>query len=713
MGALFPVFVVSILGTFLIPATLARLASAVKTAKGSKAAKDEDGAVIVSEVADTGSEWGKAAAATMKKRKMTTTKRVSGLFRGSNLWYTIGWFVMIALCAWITRTPLEEKRFDPYDILELRVGATPKEIKNAYRKMSLKFHPDKNPDPSAAVYFAESIAPAYKTLTDDVARGNYEKYGHPDGKQSTKLGVALPEALFGKGVMAPVMLISLVVGGILLPLVIAMYSIRRSEKYGGSNVLKQTQFNFRSKMKPVIGLQRLPETLAIAHEFIQMPILDGQHEEVSKLLKDLKNEYANVDQKLMKRLPQIIKAHMLILALTSRKVNTLSPQLAADARKIGVLIPLLIEELFKLASMPINRAGHMFANPHESAMKFLQCFTQAVPISSRKASDNDASLLQLAHFDADKVLALKKTEKTARSVEGLLQLPKEDRERALKEAGFTAGMVQDIERQLLMIPRATTFTAEFTCDGDSKILEGDFITGTFNVKITRAGGPLGGVLPPLPFCAADRKEGWRLFVCDTATNTLLKSVTLDKAMLRRCESGAVPEKITMQFPAPPAGGYMFNVMLMSDYWIGVDASVACSIKIAKRTDENLQSRGPKINASIAPPPKASCCDDESHGEVAAGASESESDGDDNDDEDSDDDDDGYPSDETGTSESDDSVPVNRKAQPLPQKPAAQAARPAEDVSKVVAAVEDKVVAAAEDKVDDDVSSSATSVSNLD
>ena len=44
----------------------------------------------------------------------------------TNLLYTIGWIVMIALTAYITKTPLQEKRFDPYDILGLRVGATAK-----------------------------------------------------------------------------------------------------------------------------------------------------------------------------------------------------------------------------------------------------------------------------------------------------------------------------------------------------------------------------------------------------------------------------------------------------------------------------------------------------------------------------------------------------------------------------------------------------------
>jgi translocation protein SEC63 len=73
--------------------------------------------------------------------------------------------------------------FDPYNILELEKGATDKEVKRAYRQLSLKFHPDKNPDPEANKYFAEYITKAYQALSDPVARDNYEKYGHPDGQQ--------------------------------------------------------------------------------------------------------------------------------------------------------------------------------------------------------------------------------------------------------------------------------------------------------------------------------------------------------------------------------------------------------------------------------------------------------------------------------------------------------------------------------------------------
>ena len=43
--------------------------------------------------------------------------------------------------------------------------ATKQEVSSAYRKMALKYHPDRNPDPEAAQFFAESITKAYKALT--------------------------------------------------------------------------------------------------------------------------------------------------------------------------------------------------------------------------------------------------------------------------------------------------------------------------------------------------------------------------------------------------------------------------------------------------------------------------------------------------------------------------------------------------------------------
>lgn len=73
-------------------------------------------------------------------------------------------------------TGMSRKR-DYYDVLGVAKGATPDEIKKAYRKLALKFHPDKNPgDPAAEERFKEATE-AYEILRDDEKRGRYDQFG--------------------------------------------------------------------------------------------------------------------------------------------------------------------------------------------------------------------------------------------------------------------------------------------------------------------------------------------------------------------------------------------------------------------------------------------------------------------------------------------------------------------------------------------------------
>ncbi|RID75536.1 hypothetical protein BRARA_B02576 [Brassica rapa] len=84
---------------------------------------------------------------------------------------------------------------DPFSIHGLEPGVSDSDIKKAYRRLSIQYHPDKNPDPEANKYFVESISKAYQALTDPLSRENFDKYGHPDGRQGFQMGIALPRFL--------------------------------------------------------------------------------------------------------------------------------------------------------------------------------------------------------------------------------------------------------------------------------------------------------------------------------------------------------------------------------------------------------------------------------------------------------------------------------------------------------------------------------------
>ena len=72
---------------------------------------------------------------------------------------------------------------DYYEILGLDRNADKNEIKKAYRKLALKYHPDKNPSKDAEEKFKE-ISEAYAVLYDDEKRNMYDQYGHAGIDQS-------------------------------------------------------------------------------------------------------------------------------------------------------------------------------------------------------------------------------------------------------------------------------------------------------------------------------------------------------------------------------------------------------------------------------------------------------------------------------------------------------------------------------------------------
>ncbi|MCW8400116.1 molecular chaperone DnaJ [Legionella sp. PATHC038] len=67
---------------------------------------------------------------------------------------------------------------DYYELLEVSRTASDAEIKKAYRRLAMKYHPDRNPDDSAAEEKFKEIQYAYSILSDPQKRAAYDQYGH-------------------------------------------------------------------------------------------------------------------------------------------------------------------------------------------------------------------------------------------------------------------------------------------------------------------------------------------------------------------------------------------------------------------------------------------------------------------------------------------------------------------------------------------------------
>ncbi|OLY85019.1 Translocation protein sec63 [Smittium mucronatum] len=144
--------------------------------------------------------------------------------------------------------------WDPYQILEVDTSADLDTIKKKFKKMSLRFHPDKvkseDKDVAEAKYI--EITKAYKTLTDDEARENYAKYGNPDGLLSRTMGIALPKLLVEARASPIVMSLYGIIIGFLLPFYVGRWWYN-SSRYTKDGILNPTMITFFKNIREPIS----------------------------------------------------------------------------------------------------------------------------------------------------------------------------------------------------------------------------------------------------------------------------------------------------------------------------------------------------------------------------------------------------------------------------------------------------------------------------
>ena len=157
----------------------------------------------------------------------------------------------------------EVNTFDPYRILGIEQGITMGEIKKAYRKLSLRYHPDKNIGDKLAEEMFMKIAKAYEALTDETSKENYEKYGNPDGKQSLEVSIGLPKILLDNPKV--VLVLYLVAMVVVIPVVVGLW-YANSKQYGENDIKYESYTAFYQLIQETHRTKHMPEVMAASAE---------------------------------------------------------------------------------------------------------------------------------------------------------------------------------------------------------------------------------------------------------------------------------------------------------------------------------------------------------------------------------------------------------------------------------------------------------------
>ncbi|PIA54125.1 hypothetical protein AQUCO_00900594v1 [Aquilegia coerulea] len=530
---------------------------------------------------------------------------------------------MGVLVYYIKHISREVQPFEPFGILGLERGASDSEIKKAYRRLSIQYHPDKNPDPEAHNYFVEFISKAYQALTDPISRENFEKYGHPDGKQGFQMGIALPQFLLNiDGASGGILLLGIVGVCILLPLMMAVIYLSRSSKYTGNYVMHQTLSTYYYFMKPSLAPSKVMDVFIKAAEYMEIPVRRSDGEPLQKLFmlvrSELNLDLKNIRQeqaKFWKQHPALVKTELLIQAQLTRESAELPPALLGDFRHVLELAPRLLEELIKMAVIPRTPQGHGWLRPAIGVVELSQSIIQAVPLSARKASGGStegvAPFLQLPHFS--EAIVKKIARKKVRSFQELRDMTLQERAELLTQtAGFSAAEVQDVEVVLEMMP---SITVEITCEteGEEGIQEGDIVTMQAWVTLKRRNGLI-GALPHAPYFPFHKEENLWLLLADPVSNDVWMSQKvsfMDEATAITAASKAIQEikegsgssvkeisvavreaiekvkngsRLVMgKFQAPAEGNYNLTSYCLCDSWVGCDKKTNLKVKVLKRS----------------------------------------------------------------------------------------------------------------------------------
>eukprot|EP00744_Colponema_vietnamica_P008698 GILI01012399.1.p1 GENE.GILI01012399.1~~GILI01012399.1.p1 ORF type:complete len:646 (-),score=242.57 GILI01012399.1:204-2141(-) len=479
--------------------------------------------------------------------------------------------VLVWILFWLaferTQVDTQIKVFDPFEILQLSSGSTEADIKKAYRRLSLLYHPDKNVnDPMAASRFI-AVSKAYQVLTDETARKNYEKYGNPDGPQVMKVAIGLPRFLLEEGNHVVILSAFFFFLLVVIPaIVLIWYSQWRG--YAQNGLLFETMGFIMRECQEHMLHKNFPELLSLSAEARAPAIRGSDNKDVEDLLKrhgDLMAKPKYYDPKKMLNAQQFKALKMNLLLHSYLLGDKLNPGLQEDLDTFLRSVPKMLEATIELI---LIKGQRRWLRSALNVVEFSQRVVQGLWIAS-------SPFLQLPHMDEDTVRRHIKSGKN--SVHALPEYITSEEKKGLRD--FSEQQVLDVSAVCQHLPRMAV-SASFFVEDEEEIAEGDIITLSlkFNRQNLQEGEEAGPVhAPRFPYT---KYEEWWIFIADEQRDAII-SITRTKNQAKNFEE-------SVKFPPLGAGRYTFDVIIKCDSYIGLDIQQSVTLIVKPQSQVQRQ-----------------------------------------------------------------------------------------------------------------------------
>lgn len=400
--------------------------------------------------------------------------------------------------------------FDPFEILDVSKSASSKEIKRAYRRLSVIHHPDKNrDDPDGAAERFMRISKAYAALTDETAKKNYIKFGNPDGYLGTTWGLGLPEWVGSSS--KSVLLLYAIFMVIIFPTMVAFWW-HRSMQQLTPGLMTSTFMKYRATLHQTSRFRDMLNAFCGSDEFNALYTTDN-------------DEYLNELQDTLRKDGCIPKAKSVFEPSHSQFQNILI--MTAYLARLPVPGPLnhVLENILSRSESLMTSLtdivgtfprkdcmaawNRVFMQGHTTLLSRCLHLTQCV---YQALDEKSSPLLQIPHFTEREVRSCTTRYGGTKSVYDLVRMDMSDLRKLLRD--LTDSQLLDVKSFLDRFPSASLQVEPPCVEGedDPSVHEGDTVTVRVTLRVLRrSGSAFSPHVPRLPY---RKEEVWWLWIAD-------------------------------------------------------------------------------------------------------------------------------------------------------------------------------------------------------